>query len=515
MPSSPPPVLETRKITKVFSRVVANKDISIQLAKGEIIALLGENGAGKSTLMNVLFGLYQPSSGEIFLDGRKVAFSSPREAIAQGLGMVHQHFMLVPTLSVTQNVILGDEPTSLGHIRYRKARARVAELSRRHGLLVDPDARVEDLSVGLQQRVEILKALYRNARVLILDEPTAVLTPGEVEELFSVLRGLAASGTSIIIITHKLEEVKSLSERVYILRKGEVTGELRTASATASELAKLMVGRDVILEVEKPAPAPGAGPGASAPGPVLALEALVARGSRGMQALKGASLSVGAGEILGVAGVEGNGQKELCEAIAGLLSLDSGRILFQGQDVATWSPRRRMEAGMGYVPQDRRGSGLVLPFTVEENLALGRSDRRPWSRAGLLDFQAMRRAALDLMGVYDIRAAGPESPVSTLSGGNQQKVILAREFSRQPSFLLISQPTRGLDVGAIEYVYRRILELRERGTAIILVSMELDEIFALSDRIIVLHGGRTVFEAGASATRPHEIGEYMIRGSKA
>jgi len=500
-----PPVLETRGVTKAFARVVANRDISVKFHSGEIVAFLGENGAGKSTLMNVLFGLYKPTAGEILLDGRPVSFSSPRDAIARGLGMVHQHFMLVPTLTVTQNIILGDEPVRLGHVLYKKARARVVELSERYGLAVDPDARLEDLSVGLQQRVEILKALYRSARILILDEPTAVLTPREVDELFVVLRRLADDGTAIIIITHKLEEVRHLSERVYILRKGQVTGERRTAEASASELANLMVGREVVLEVEKPAPRPR-------PEPILRVEGLSVRNSRGLPALKAASLAVGPGEILGVAGVEGNGQAELCEALAGLRAPEAGRVLFKGTDVARWDVRRRMEAGIGYIPQDRRGSGLVLPFSVEENLALGRSGRPPLSRGGFLDFAAMREQSERLMAGYDIRAAGPESPVSTLSGGNQQKVILAREFSRDPAFLLISQPTRGLDVGAIEYVYRRILELKERGAAILLVSMELEELFALSDRIAVLHGGEFVFESDQAATSVAEVGEYMVRG---
>jgi simple sugar transport system ATP-binding protein len=508
------PILETRMVTKTFARVVANRDISITLSRGEIVALLGENGAGKSTLMNVLYGLYRPTSGEILLDGAPVSFGSPREAIARGLGMVHQHFMLVPTLTVTQNIILGDEPVRFGHVLYRKARARVAELSERYGLAVDPDAKVEDLSVGLQQRVEILKALFRDARVLILDEPTAVLTPREVEELFAVLRRLAESGTAIIIITHKLEEVKSLSSRVYILSKGEIKGELRTQDASPSMLANLMVGREVVLELPRSAPGEEGGE-VLPPAPVLRIEGLSARDARGLPALRGASLSVAPGEILGIGGVEGNGQRELCEAVAGLIRAESGRILFKGEDVTRHSVRRRIDAGMGYVPQDRRGSGLVLPFTVEENLALGRSGRRPLSRAGFLDRKAFRAQADRLMSTYDIRAEGPEAPVSTLSGGNQQKVILAREFSRDPAFLLVSQPTRGLDVGAIEYVYRQLLDLRGRGAAILLVSMELEELFALSDRIAVLHGGEVVFESRTAATSIPEVGEYMIRGRAA
>ncbi|MBU0927971.1 MAG: ABC transporter ATP-binding protein [Spirochaetes bacterium] len=502
------PVLETRGITKTFGSVVANSDVSIRLERGEIVALLGENGAGKSTLMNVLFGLYRPSSGEILVRGEPVRFDSPRDAIKLGLGMVHQHFMLVPTLTVTQNIILGDEPSVLGHIRYRRARARVAELSARYGLEVDPDEKVENLPVGLQQRVEILKALYRDAAVLILDEPTAVLTPREVDELFATLRRLAEGGTSIIIITHKLEEVRSLSHRVYVLRKGKLSGERATLGTTASELARLMVGRDVVLSVDRPEPAP-------APEPIFRMEAVSALGPRGLEALRGASLAVGPGEILGIAGVEGNGQRELCETITGLAKATAGTVRLGSDDVTGWSVARRMDAGIGYVPPDRRASGLVVQFSVEENLALGRSDRAPYSRARVLDRAATRASATGLMERYDIRASGPDARASTLSGGNQQKVILAREFSRNPKFLLVSQPTRGLDVGAIEYVYRRILELKESGVAVLLVSMELDEIFALSDRIAVLHGGRVVFESRADATNPAEVGEYMIRGAAA
>ena len=503
--SSEVPALETREITKTFGHVAANTSISIRLYRGEIVAILGENGAGKTTLMNILFGLYRPTSGQILIDGAPVQLDSPRAAIARGLGMVHQHFMIVPTLTVTQNIILGDEPVRLGHVQYGKARRSVAALSQRYGLAVDPDARSDELSVGLQQRVEILKALYRDARILILDEPTAVLTPSEVEELFAVLKRLAGSGTSIIIITHKLEEVKRLSGRVYVLRRGELAGERRTDETGAAELANLMVGRDVVLEVHRPASRP---PSRA----TLRIENLRAATTRGVAALRGVSLSIGQGEILGIAGVEGNGQKELCESVTGLALPESGHIFLNGMDVARWSVRRRMDAGMGYVPQDRRGSGLILPFTVAENLALGWSDFPPLSRNGLLDAAALDDHGRRLMKVYDIRAEGPDTPASMLSGGNQQKVVLAREFSRSPAFLLISQPTRGLDVGAIEYIYRRILELKEKGTAILLVSMELEELFALSDRIAVLNGGEVVFETLTSATTEAEIGQYMIRG---
>ncbi len=500
------PVLQTRGITKIFARIVANKDISIRLQRGEIVAILGENGAGKTTLMNILFGLYRPSGGEILLAGRPAVFDSPRDAIRSGLGMVHQHFMLVPTLTVTQNIILGAEPVTLGHIRYREARGKVAELAGRYHLGVDPDARVEDLSVGLQQRVEILKALYRSARILILDEPTGVLTGIEVEELFTVLKRLASQGTSIIIITHKLEEVKRLSDRVYILRRGIVVGERRTSDVQARELATLMVGREVVLH--------GRSGGSNvSPSPVLTARELEVRSSRGFMALSGCSFTIGSGEIVGLAGVEGNGQKELADALVGLAPIERGTLVFKGKDISRWGVKRRILAGMGTVPQDRRGAGLVLPFSIEENLLIGASDLPPFNRRGFLDFSAVRRNGEKLMESFDIRASGANASASTLSGGNQQKVILAREFSRTPAFLLVCQPTRGLDVGATEYIYGRIRELRDAGAAILLISMELEEVFALSDRIAVLHGGKIVFEKPARETTEAEVGEYMIRGA--
>jgi general nucleoside transport system ATP-binding protein len=502
---TPFPVLETRRITKIFARVVANKDVSISLRRGEIVAILGENGAGKTTLMNILFGLYRPSSGEILLDGRPVAFDSPRDAIRHGLGMVHQHFMLVGTLTVAQNIILGEEPVSLGHIRYGEARRGVAELGRRYHLGVDPDARIEDLSVGMQQRVEILKALYRNARILILDEPTGVLTGTEVEELFTVLKGLASQGTSILIITHKLEEVKRLSDRVYILRRGVVAGERRTSEVQAPELASLMIGREVVLHAARSRSQVSSEP-------VLTARGLQVRSVRGFMALRGCTFSVRSGDILGLAGVEGNGQKELADALVGLSPIERGALIFKGEDISRLSVNRRLLAGMGAVPQDRRGAGLVLPFSIEENLLMGASDLPPFSRKGLLNFSAIRRHGEQLMKSFDIRAAGPAAAASTLSGGNQQKVVLAREFSREPAFLLVCQPARGLDVGATEYVYSRIRELRDGGTAILLISMELEEIFALSGRIAVLHEGRIVFEKPTPETNEVEVGEYMIRG---
>jgi simple sugar transport system ATP-binding protein len=503
-------VLETEHITKRFGHLVANDDISIVLKKGEILAILGENGAGKTTLMNILFGLYRPTSGAIKLNGVEENFRSPREAIAAGLGMVHQHFMLVPPLTVTQNIILGQEPVKNGHILYDKARKEVTELSTRFGLEIDPDARVMDLPVGLQQRVEILKALYRKASVLILDEPTAVLSPREVEELFDVLKKLAASGTSIIIITHKLEEALSIANRVYVLRRGKLVAEMDASRATPQELANQMVGRPVVLEVEKPKPLR-----TTAAAPILNLEKLCVKSQRGVPSLVNVDLSVRNGEILGIAGVEGNGQDELCKAVMGLCSIESGSIRYKDKDISHWNSRRRIGAGIGYIPEDRHSSGLVLPFTLSENLILGKSDAHPLCQHGILNKHEIEANATRLMQQYDIRAEYPATMVSTLSGGNQQKVVVAREFSRNPQFLLISQPTRGLDVGAIEYIYRKINELKVQGVGILLISMELEEIFAIADRIAVLHKGEVVFESPAQATDEAEIGEYMFRGKLA
>ena len=502
-------VLEAKNITKRFGHVLANQDVSIFLRKGEILAVLGENGAGKSTLMHILFGLFRPTSGSIFLHGKPVSFQSPREAIAAGLGMVHQHFMLVPTLSVTQNIILGHEPLRFGQVHYRQARAAVQALSVQYGLEVDPDARVEGLPVGLQQRVEILKALYRNAQILILDEPTAVLSPKEVEELFTVLRRLAEHGTSIIIITHKLGEALAISHRICVLRRGKLVAEMETSEATPQELAYQMVGRPVVLTVEKKKTE------SSAKDVVLSLEHLSVRSVRGNMALTDVNLAVKRGEILGIAGVEGNGQHELCQAIVGLYRVESGSITFKGQKVNHWSIRQRILAGMGYIPQDRHGSGLILPFTVAENLMLGRSDRLPLCRYGFLDESELHAMAVKLMEQYDIRAESCNARVATLSGGNQQKVILAREFSRLPDFLLISQPTRGLDVGATEYIYRRIGELSAQGVGILLISMELEELFAIADSIAVLHRGEVVFQRPAGETNEIEVGEFMFRGREA
>ncbi|MCF7933443.1 MAG: ABC transporter ATP-binding protein [Spirochaetia bacterium] len=499
-------VLETRHIAKQFPKVLANDDISITLYEGEILSLLGENGAGKSTLMNVLYGLYKPTSGKILLHGEEVEFSSPRDAISKGLGMVHQHFMLVDTLTVTENIILGAEPGRGGVIDYKKAREQVVAIAKKYGLRVDPDETIENLSVGLQQRVEILKALYRNAKILILDEPTAVLTPQEVDELFEVVKTLRNSGVSVIIITHKLEEVMEISDRCYILRRGRQEGERLTRGATKAELANLMVGRDVVLTVAKT-------PHTVAKDPIMQLEHVTVLNEKKVQALKDCSLDIHPGEIVGIAGVDGNGQSELAEVIMGLIPVESGRIMHEGEDVAKLSTRQRIFKNISYVPADRQEFGLVLPMTIAENIAIGYHEKMPYCRGLSLDYSYINRHAEELVASFDIRTSSALAPAGTLSGGNQQKVILAREFSREPTFLLVSQPTRGLDVGAIEYIHSQILAMRDRNVGILLISMELEEIFALADRIMVMYEGKIVKELDPEKTDEKEVGLYMTGGN--
>ena len=501
-------VLEMRNIVKQFPKVLANNNINIKLYEGEILSLLGENGAGKSTLMNVLYGLYKPTSGEIFLNGKEVVFGSPKDAIACGLGMVHQHFMLVDNLTVTENIILGSEPGRGGVIDYRKAREEVKNLSQKYGLNVDPDAVIETLPVGLQQRVEILKALYRKANVLILDEPTAVLTPQEVDELFAVVKTLVETGVSVIIITHKLEEVKAISSRSYILRRGEIAGECNTADVTKEELANLMVGRNVVLTVQKT--------GARSEKPaVMKIRNLNVKNDKDLPAVNDLSLDIRPGEIVGIAGVDGNGQTELAEAIRSLRKVESGTIEFKGEDITHLKTKELINRKMAYVPADRHRFGLVLPMTVAENSVLGYHDSVPAikSRRGIsMNLAGIAAHSEELVGQFDIRTPGVHVPAGNLSGGNQQKVILAREFSREPEFLLVTQPTRGLDVGAIEYIHSRILEMRDKGVAVLMISLELEEIFSLSDRIKVMFEGRLVKEFLPEETDEKEVGLYMTGG---
>jgi simple sugar transport system ATP-binding protein len=480
-------VLEMAGITKRYPGVVACDDVSFDLRRGEVHALLGENGAGKSTLMNVLYGLTSPDQGEIRVRGERVEIASPNDSIALGIGMVHQHFMLVPVMTVAENIVLAIEPTHGGVLIDRlEASARVRELSDRFGLAVDPDALVEDVTVGMQQRVEILKALYRGADILILDEPTAVLTPQEALELEEILRSLTAGGTSIIFITHKLNEVLGAADRVTVLRRGRQIGTLPTEGATEESLAKLMVGREVVLTVDKTPATPK--------GPLLAVRDLVVHDDRGLEAVRGVSFDVQAGEIVGLAGVDGNGQAELIDAITGLRKPTSGSIEVTGVDVAGASPHAALEAGIGHIPTDRQRRGLLLDFTLAENMVLHDFDRPPASRHGWMFPRRIEADAAPLLEEFDVRGGGPRTAAGSLSGGNQQKVILAREVSRDPAVLVASQPTRGLDVGAIEYVHRRLVAERDEGRGILLLSLELEEVLSLSDRILVLYEGRIVAE---------------------
>jgi ABC-type uncharacterized transport system ATPase subunit len=487
------PVLELRDITKRFPGVVANDRVDFDLHRGDVHALLGENGAGKSTLMNVLYGLYHPDEGEIRIKGERVRIHSPNDAIARGIGMVHQHFMLIPVMTVAENIVLANEPTHAGVLLdYAAARKRVTELSRTFNFAIDPAARVEDITVGQQQRVEILKALYRGADILILDEPTAVLTPQEARELFEILRTLVREGMSVIFISHKLNEVLEIADRITVLRRGVKVATVPREGATEEGLARMMVGREVLLRIEKEPAQPGE--------PVLRVEDLDVLDDRGLEAVRGVSFEVRAGEIVGLAGVDGNGQSELIEALSGLRRTQSGRVLLGDKDVTGASAGTVLDLGLGHIPEDRQRRGLVLDFSLAENLALHDFDKEPNSRFGWLFPSRLIRWARDLLRRYDVRGGGPATRASALSGGNQQKVVLAREIARNPRVLLAAQPTRGLDVGAIEFVHARLVEARDNGEAVLLVSLELEEILSLSDRILVIYEGRIVTELGVDAT---------------
>jgi simple sugar transport system ATP-binding protein len=475
--------LELRGITKRFPGVVANEGVDLLVQPGEILGLLGENGAGKSTLMNVLYGLYQPDEGEILIDDQPVAFSGPGDAIAAGIGMVHQHFMLVPVFTVTENVMLGVETTRgpFGRLDVGAARARIVEISEKHGLRVDPDAVVEDLPVGIRQRIEIIKTLYRRSDILILDEPSAVLTPQETDELFDVMRSLVAGGTSIIFITHKLNELLEIADRITVLRRGKVVGTTTPDATSREELATMMVGRSVQLVVDRKPAEPGE--------PVLAVVDLVVRDDRGHAAVDGLSLEVRSGEIVAIAGVQGNGQSELAEAITGLHAVDSGEIRIDGQSLGS-DPREVYEAGVAHVPEDRMEDGLIAGFTVADNLVLNSYWSEPFATGLRLHGDAIVEAADKRVSEYDIRTPSIFNDVGNLSGGNQQKVIAAREFSRPLKLIVAAQPTRGLDVGSIEYIHRRIVEKRDEGTAVLIISSELDEVIALGDRVAVMYQGK-------------------------
>ncbi len=499
--------LELKGITKRFPGVLANDQVDLKVSSGEILGLLGENGAGKTTLMNILYGLYNADEGEIIIDGEVKTFNGPGDAIAAGIGMVHQHFMLVPVFSVTENVVLGVEPTkgAGGFLDIAKAKQDVRQISKEYGLEVDPDAIIEDIPVGIQQRVEIIKVLFRHAEFLIFDEPTAVLTPQEVEEFFGILNGLKDSGKAIIFITHKLKEVLEVCDRIAVLRRGAMVGEATPEATNEEGLAEMMVGRPVELVVDKAKSTPG--------DPVLEVTDLIVLDDRDHPAVEGISFTVHAGEIVGVAGVQGNGQTELVESLTGLRSVASGSVMIRGTDVTHATPRQIHEHSVAHVPEDRQRSGLVMPFTITENIVLDGYYDEPYSAGIKMDWKAARKKAEELVEQYDVRTPGTEIPASSLSGGNQQKVIVAREFGRDVKLVIASQPTRGIDVGSIEYIHERIVEERDEGSALLIVSTELDEVMALSDRILVMFDGRIVAEYEGGTVTAAEIGLSMAGAS--
>ena len=503
-----PPRLEMRGITKRFPGVVANDKINLDLKAGEIHALLGENGAGKSTLMNILYGLASPDEGEILLDGKPVQIADPADAIARGIGMVHQHFMLIPVLTVAENILLGAETMANPiFLDRREARKRIIDLGKRFGFEIDPDAKVESLSVGWQQRVEILKALYRQAKILVLDEPTAVLTPQETVEVFSVLRRLAAEGHSIIFISHKLYEVLEIADRITVIRHGRVVGSRIPSETDEDDLAELMVGREVLLTVNR---------GKSNPtDPVLTVDNLKVRSDRGQEVVQGISFTLRAGEILGIAGVAGNGQDELVETITGLRRASEGTVHLSGTDITNWSVRERREHGMGFIPGDRQKYGLILGFTISDNMVLTQYFNRPFARGIQREDSAIEEWTQERIKEFDVRTPSWKVSAGTLSGGNQQKLIVAREFSRDLEVMVLDQPTRGIDVGSIEFIHKQTIQKRDAGTGILLVSAELDEILELSDRIAVMYRGQIVALVDGPSANKEEIGLLMATGGRA
>ncbi|MBU5595065.1 ABC transporter ATP-binding protein [Amphibacillus sp. MSJ-3] len=488
-------------IRKEFPGIVANNNINLQVKKGEIHALLGENGAGKSTLMNVLFGLYQPEKGEIRIKGEPVKVTDPNVANRLGIGMVHQHFMLVENFTVAQNIMLGVEPTKKGVIDIDKVEREVAELSRKYGLSVDPKAKISDISVGMQQRAEILKTLYRGADVLILDEPTAVLTPQEITELMKILCSLINEGISIILITHKLKEIMDVCDRCTVIRKGEGIATVNVNETTADELAALMVGRKVEFKIEKTEAEPKE--------EVLTIKDLKVKDSRRALMVKGLNLSVRSGEIVGIAGIDGNGQSELIEALTGLRKVESGQILLNQQEITHLSTRKITEAGVGHIPQDRHKYGLVLDFPIAENMVLQTYYQKPFSKNKIMSFNKIYEYGKKLIQDYDVRTPSPRTKARALSGGNQQKAIIAREVDRSPDLLIAAQPTRGLDVGAIENIHKRLIRERDQGRAVLLLSFELDEIMNVSDRIVIMFDGKIVADVKPSETTEQELGLLM------
>ncbi|VLF40878.1 ABC transporter ATP-binding protein [Streptococcus pneumoniae] len=498
-------VIEMRDITKVFGGFVANDKINLHLRKGEIHALLGENGAGKSTLMNMLAGLLEPTSGEIAVNGQVVNLDSPSKAASLGIGMVHQHFMLVEAFTVAENIILGSELTKNGVLDIAGASKEIKALSERYGLAVDPSAKVADISVGAQQRVEILKTLYRGADILIFDEPTAVLTPSEIDELMAIMKNLVKEGKSIILITHKLDEIRAVSDRVTVIRRGKSIETVEIAGATNADLAEMMVGRSVSFKTEKQASKPKE--------VVLSIKDLVVNENRGVPAVKNLSLDVRAGEIVGIAGIDGNGQSELIQAITGLRKVESGSIELKGDSIVGLHPRQITELSVGHVPEDRHRDGLILEMMISENIALQTYYKEPHSKNGILNYSNITSYAKKLMEEFDVRAASELVPAAALSGGNQQKAIIAREIDQDPDLLIVSQPTRGLDVGAIEYIHKRLIEERDNGKAVLVVSFELDEILNVSDRIAVIHDGKIQGIVSPETTNKQELGVLMAGGN--
>ena len=494
--------LELRGITKRFPGVVANDNVNLALNTGEVLSLIGENGAGKSTLMSVLYGMYKPDEGNIIIDGEPQVFSSPADAIAAGIGMVHQHFMLVPVFTVAENVVLGVEPTgALGKLNIDEARRMVREISDKYNLDLDPDAVIENLPVGVQQRVEIVKVLLRDAKVVVFDEPTAVLTPSEIIEFFQIVKTLVSAGRGVVFITHKLKEALNIADRIAVLRRGKVVGEVDPGAATESQIAEMMVGRPVQLTVDKRVADVGVA--------VLKVTDLTVLDADGRTHVENVSFEVHAGEIVGVAGVQGNGQTELVEALTGLRKATGGTITLDGKDLTHSDPRERHQMGMAHIPEDRQRQGLVGGLSVAENLVLTRYHDDQFSHGVLVDWDAANAIADTLIGEYDIRTPNKETGVGTLSGGNQQKVIVARELSRDLRLTIAAQPTRGVDVGSIEYIHSRIVKERDAGTAVLIVSTELDEVMALSDRLLVMYRGRVVAELDPKKVTPMEVGLYM------
>jgi len=494
-------ILEMNNITKLFPGVKANDNVNFSVKKGEIHALVGENGAGKTTLMKVLYGLYDKDNGEIFYNGEKVNLKGPQDAIDLGIGMVHQHFMLVDPLTVTENIVLGNEPRSGIILNQKKAKDKVKEISEKYGLYVDPEAEIRDISVGMQQRAEIIKTLYRGAELLIFDEPTAVLTPQEIDELFEIFKSLKEQGKTIVFITHKLQEVKAISDRITVLRNGKSVDTVDTEDVTEEDVAELMVGRQVLLEVEKTKANPGK--------KIFEVNNLKVSDNRDIPAVRGVSLTVRKGEILGIAGVEGNGQTELVEALTGIRKIESGKVKVRDKDITKFDAREIKRESVAHIPEDRQKRGLIMDFNLQENVILGYHDLEPFSRNGIMKYNNIADYTQKLIDEFDIRGGGMEAKAKNLSGGNQQKLIVAREFSQDPEFLIASQPTRGVDVGSIEFIHKQIIERRDNGAGVLLLSADLSEVLSLSDRIAVIFEGEIVDVLDASETDERELGKLM------